>query len=163
MKMGTAAIARVLPVAVATLMLVAACAETPIKGEIRDDGITLATDHAGPSVRFDLHNVGTTPCDLVDGHVVIDESGAPGTVRPITTYESAPTFTLGRVEAAAVFQSEVALEGTPKTEDRVILCNGGRRPSARSLRGPAVRQVGWVVRSSRQNVHVPDARGSSWP
>lgn len=115
MRIGTADMARVLPVAVATLMLVAACAATPIKGEIRDDGITLATDHAGSSVRFDLHNVGTTPCDLVvgltslpvaalpvkDGHVVIDESGAPGTVRPITTYESAPTFTLGRVEAGA--------------------------------------------------------------
>ena len=140
MKIGTADMARVLPVAVATLMLVAAClgAATSITGEIKDDGITLATDHAGSSVRFELHNVSTTPCDLVvaltslpidalpvkDGHVVIDDSGAPGTVRPITTYESAPTFTLGRVEAGAVFQSEVALEGTPKTEDRVILCNG---------------------------------------
>jgi hypothetical protein len=138
MKIGTADMARVLPVAVATLLLVAACAAKPIKGEIRDDGITLATDHAGSSVRFDLHNVGTTPCDLVGGltslpvaalpvkddHVVLDESGAPGTVRPITTYESAPTFTLGRVKPGAVFQSEVALEGTSKTEDRVILCNG---------------------------------------
>jgi hypothetical protein len=138
MRIGTADMARVLPVAVATLMLVAACAATPINGEIRDDGITLATDHAGSSVRFDLHNVVTTPCDLVvgltslpvaalpvkDGHVVIDESGAPGTVRPITTYESAPTFTLGRVERGAVFQTELALEGAPKTEDRVILCNG---------------------------------------
>lgn len=56
--------ARVVPGTVATLMLVAAClgAATSITGEIKDDGITLATDHAGSSVRLELHNVGTTPC-----------------------------------------------------------------------------------------------------
>jgi hypothetical protein len=140
MKTSNAATARVVLLAVATLMLVAAClgAATSITGEIKDDGITLATDHAGSSVRFELHNVGTTPCDLVvaltslpidalpvkDGQVVIVDGDGPGIVRPITTYESAPTFTLGRIEPGAVFQAEVALEGAPKTEDRVLLCNG---------------------------------------
>lgn len=140
MKTGTPALARVVPVAVVTLMLVAAClgAATNLKGEIKDDRISLATDHAGSSVRFELHNVGRTPCDLVvaltslpidalpvkDGQVVIVDGDGPGIVRPITTYESAPTFTLGRIEPGAVFQAEVALEGAPKTEDRVLLCNG---------------------------------------
>jgi hypothetical protein len=31
-----------------------------IKGEIIDDRITLATDHAEPNVRLDLHNVGSS-------------------------------------------------------------------------------------------------------
>ena len=111
---------------------------TSLKGDIKDDGITLATDHAGSNVRFELHNVGTKPCDLVvaltslsmnalpvkDGQVVITDGDGPGIVRPITTYENAPPYTLGRVEPGAVFQAEVALEGAPKTEDRVLLCNG---------------------------------------
>jgi hypothetical protein len=133
MKTKIVEMARVVPVAVATLMIVAACAATSIKGEIKDDGITLAADHAGPSVRFDLHNVGTTPCDLVpvltslpvealpvkDGQVIIDESGSGGPVRPANGPGG-----LRRVAPGAVFQIEVALVSTPKTEDRIILCNG---------------------------------------
>jgi hypothetical protein len=140
MKRSIATMTRIVPAAVATLTLVAAClgAATGIKGEIKDDGITLATDHAGSSVRFELHNVGTTPCDLVvaltslpidalpvkDGQVVITDSDGPGIVRPITTYEDVPPFTFGRVEPGAVFHAEVALESAPLTDDRVIFCNG---------------------------------------
>jgi hypothetical protein len=140
MKTWIAKMPRVVLVLGATSLLMAACigGATSIKGDIEDDGITLGTDHGGSSVRFELHNVGTMPCDLVvaltslpmdalpvkDGQVVIVNSDGPGIVRPITTYENAPPFTLGRVEPGAVFQAEVALEGGPKTEDRVLLCNG---------------------------------------
>jgi hypothetical protein len=112
---------------------VAACAATPITGEIKDDRISLATDHAGPSVRLELRNVGATPCNLImvltdlsadalpvkDGRVVIDENGAGGPVRPAND-----SIGMGRSEPGAVFQLEVALVSTPKTEDRIILCNG---------------------------------------
>jgi hypothetical protein len=124
----------------AVLMLVTACVggATSMKGEIKDDGITLAADHAGSNVRFELQNVGTAPCDLVvgltslplnalpvkDGRVVIVDSDGPGIVRPITTYENAPPYTLGRVEPGSAFQAEVALEGAPPTDDRVVFCNG---------------------------------------
>jgi hypothetical protein len=139
MKTGAQA-ARILPFAVAALVIAAGCigGATSIKGDINDDGITLGTDHAGSNVRFELRNVGTVPCDLVvaltslpvsslpvkEGRVVIVDGDGTGIVRPIKTYEDAPPFTLGRIEPGAVFQVEVALEGAPKTEDRVIFCNG---------------------------------------
>lgn len=140
MKTGTAITSRLVAVALAALVLDAGCfgGAAAVKGEIADDGITLATDHAGSSVRFELHNSGTTACDLVvaltslpinalpvkDGRVVIVDGDSPGIVRPITTYETVPPYTLARVEPGADFRAEIALEGAPKTEDRVLLCNG---------------------------------------
>jgi hypothetical protein len=47
-----------------------------------------------------------------------------GSYRPITTYENAPPYTLGRVEPGTTFQAEVALDGAPKTDDRLVFCNG---------------------------------------
>jgi hypothetical protein len=140
MKTNVAGAARIAPALVAALVVAAGCigGSSAIKGDIRDDGITLAADHAGSNVRFELHNSGTTACDLAialtslpmdalpvkDGRVVIVDGESPGIVRPITTYESAPPYTLGRVEAGADFRAEIALEGAPKTDDRVLLCNG---------------------------------------
>lgn len=131
---------RVLPLALAIGLLVGGCigGASTVKGDVRDGGIALETDHAGSAVRFELHNVGTMPCDLVvaltslpatalpvkDGRVVIVDGDGPGIVRPITTYENAPPFTLGRIEPGAVFTAEVALEGAPSAEDRVLFCNG---------------------------------------
>ena len=129
-----------LPFAAATLVLLGAClgGAVTVSGDIKDDGIALATQRAGANVQIELRNIGTKPCDLVvaltsltvaalplkDGQVVIVDGDGPGIVRPITTYEYAPTFILGRIEPGAVFHAEVALEGAPKTDDRVILCNG---------------------------------------
>ena len=129
---------RALVAAVATLVLVAGCGASAIKGEITDSGIALSVDHGGPVAQFELHNAGTLPCDvaialtalpvaalpIVDGRVAIVNGDGPDLVRPITTYEAAPPYTLGRIEPGAVFRIEIALEGTPKSEDRVLLCNG---------------------------------------
>jgi hypothetical protein len=131
---------RIVATAFAALVLAAGCigGASAVTGVIKDDGITLATDHAGSNVRFELHNSGTTACDLLvaltslpisalpvkDGRVVIVDGDGPGIVRPVTTYENAPPYTLGRVEPGADFRAEIALDSTPKSEDRVLLCNG---------------------------------------
>jgi len=123
--------------ALATLLIVAGCvgAATAVTGEIKDDGIILITDHAGSSVRLELLNVGTTPCDLTpvlttlspdalpvqDGQVVIDSSGAPGTVQMAM---GGPAGYLKRVMPGETYKVEIALEGAPKTDERIILCNG---------------------------------------
>ena len=140
MNIRLATLSRSGAVTVATLVLLAGCigGTSTVKGEIRDDGIALATDHASSNVRFELHNSGTAPCDLVvaltslpkdalpvkDGQVVIVESDSPGVVRPITTYENAPSYVLAHIAPGADLQVEIALEGAPKTDDRVLLCNG---------------------------------------
>ena len=59
-----------------------------------------------------------------DGQVVITEGDGPGIVRPDGTYETQPPYTLGRVLPGADFSQEIAMEGAPKVEDRVLLCNG---------------------------------------
>ena len=137
---GSVVASPIVALAFAALVLAAGCigGASAIKGVIRDDGITLESDHAGSNVRFELHNSGKTACDLVvaltslpiaalpvkEGRVVIVDGDGPGIVRPITTYENAPPYTLGRVEPGADFSAEIALDSTPKAEDRVLLCNG---------------------------------------
>ena len=139
-KRGCVATSRIVAIAVAALVLAGGCigGASAVKGVIRDDGITLETDHAGSAIRFELHNSGTMACDLVvaltslpitalpvkDGRVVIVDGDGPGIVRPVTTYESAPLYTLGRVEPGADFSPEIALDSTPSSEDRVLFCNG---------------------------------------
>jgi hypothetical protein len=120
----------------AAILLVAGCigaVTTTIKGDIRDDGITLATDHAGSSVRLSLQNVGRAPCDLAvviapmpanalpveNGQVSIDESGAPGSVRLAL---GGPVGYL-RVQPGEQLEYEVALEGSPRNGERIVLCN----------------------------------------
>jgi hypothetical protein len=129
---------RLIPTLVATLLVAAGCigGSSALKGEIRDDRIILAADHAGSAVRFELHNSGTLACDIVlvltslkadalpvkDGQVVISDGDGP--VRPDMTYESQAPYTLGHVLPGADFTQEIAMEGAPKAEDRVLLCNG---------------------------------------
>lgn len=60
MRTGIAETIRVSSVAAACLVPLSACGAASIKGEIIDDRITLATDHAEPDVRLDLHNVGSS-------------------------------------------------------------------------------------------------------
>jgi hypothetical protein len=112
-------------------VIVSACGPSTIKGEIRDDAIAIPVDHAGVSVRLELRNVGTLPCDLivglttlpadalpvVDGQVVITRDGSPGGVRPQDEFP-------GSVAPGELQALDLALEGTPRTEDRVIFCNG---------------------------------------
>jgi len=118
--------------AIAALLLVSACGSATIKGEIKDDGITLAADHAGPNVRLELHNVGTTPCDVIviltdlpanalpvkDGRVVIDESGSGGLVRSAND-----TVGMGHALPGTVFQLDLAMDAAPTSGERVVLCN----------------------------------------
>ena len=129
-----------IPVLFAAVVVATGCigGASAIKGEIRDDKIVLATDHAGSVVRFELHNSGTVACDIVlvltslkadalpvnDGKVVITEGDGPGIVRPDGTYETQPPYTLAHVLPGADFSQEIALESAPKVEDRVLLCNG---------------------------------------
>ena len=85
--------------AIAVLVLAAACGPSPlVSGQITDDAITLSADHAPTSLRFELRNAGTTPCDLTvaqtafpmdalpvrDGKVVITEDGSTPSVAAIT-------------------------------------------------------------------------------
>lgn len=130
--------ARIVLAASAALVVAAGClgGSTTVTGEIKDDGIALATDHAGSNVKFHLTNVGTVPCDLIvvvgtiapdalplkDGQVVIDDSGAPGTVA--FPYGGGTTGYLHRIQPGDTFETEVALEGPPKTNERIVLCNG---------------------------------------
>jgi hypothetical protein len=124
----------------ASALLVGGCigGSTGMKGEIRDDGITLAADHAGSAVRFELHNAGAKSCDLVvalttlaanalpvaDRQVVITNSDGTGIVQPITTYEETPPYVLKHIEPGATYSGEVALEGAPKDgSERVLFCN----------------------------------------
>lgn len=131
---------RLITALLGALVVAAGCigGSSALKGEIRDDRIVLPTDHAGSSVRFELHNSGTLACDIVlvltslkadalpvkDGQVVITEGDGPGIVRPDGTYETQAPYTLGRILPGADFSQEIAMEGAPKGEDRVLLCNG---------------------------------------
>lgn len=130
--------AKIVLAAWASLVVAAGClgGSTTVTGEIKDDGITLATDHSGSNVKFRLTNIGTLPCDLIvvlasmapdalpvkDGQVVIDDSGAPDTVR--FPYGGGTTGYLQRIQPGDTFETEVALEGAPKTDERIVLCNG---------------------------------------
>lgn len=130
---------RIVPL-IATALLAVGCigGATSLKGEIKDNSITLAADHAGSNVRLELRNTGTKSCDLVvaltslpvdalpvvDKQVVITDGDGPGIVRPVKTYEDAPPFTLGHIEPGSTFSYEVALDSTPRSEERVLFCNG---------------------------------------
>lgn len=123
----------------AAALLVGGClgSAVTVKGEIRDDGITLERGAAPPQVRYDLRNVGRLPCDVVvaytslapdelpvrDGRVVLTEGGGPDAVSPDLTYESPPDYILGRVDPGESGSWEVALERLPATGERMILCN----------------------------------------
>jgi hypothetical protein len=126
--------ARVAAAASTGLVLLVGCgAGGPIKGEIRDAAFTLAVDHAPTSVRFELRNLGTKPCDLVaaqtslpmnalpvkDGKVVIAQDGSANSVRAMTGGEFP-----GQVEPGADFAFELGMESTPATDQRIIFCNG---------------------------------------
>jgi hypothetical protein len=122
-----------LSLVIGVALVVSACGPSTITGEIRDDAIAIPVDHAGVSVRLELRNVGTLPCDLivglttlpadalpvVDGQVVITRDGSPGGVRPQDGGEFPGSVAPGELQAF-----DLALEGTPRTEDRVIFCNG---------------------------------------
>jgi hypothetical protein len=121
----------------ATAMLVSGClgAATTMKGEIDDDKIILASDHAGSAIRLQLHNAGTDPCEFTavvttlapdalpvkDGQVVIDSSGAPNAVEMLM---GGPAGSLKRVMPGENYDIELALEGAPRTGERIMLCNG---------------------------------------
>ena len=123
--------------ALATAALAAGClgAATTLKGEIRDDKIILAADHAGAAIRLQVHNAGTKPCDLTpvittlapdalpikDGQVDIDSSGAPDTVQMLM---GGPAGFVKRVMPGEDYEIELALEGAPDTGTRIMLCNG---------------------------------------
>jgi hypothetical protein len=120
----------------ATATLVSGClgAATTMKGEIGDDRITLASDHAGSAIRLQLHNAGTEPCEFTavvtalapdalpvkDGQVVIG-SGAPNTVGMLM---GGPAGSLRRVMPGGDYEIELALQGAPKSGERIMLCNG---------------------------------------
>ena len=84
-------------------------------------------------MRFELRSTGTRPCDLIvaqtsfpmdalpvrDGKVVITEDGSTPSVAAITGGEWP-----GEVAPGAVFAFELGMEGTPKTDERIVLCNG---------------------------------------
>lgn len=136
------------------IVLASACGGSgnPIKGQIEDSRIVLPVDHAGHDIWLELKNVGTTPCDIYpamtslpmdafpvkDGRVVIDLSGAPGVVRPIDTGievngnrpqpgggdPGKAGGYLARLNPSDTALMQLALEGTPPTEDRIILCVG---------------------------------------
>lgn len=126
-------------VLLAACLLVQGCigSAVTVKGEIRDDGITLERGDAPAQVRYELRNVGQLPCVLVagytslspdalpvrDGRVVLTEDGGPDAVVPDLTYERPPDYTLGRVAPGATGSFEVALTGPPATGERVIFCN----------------------------------------
>ena len=118
-----------------------------IKGQIEDSRIVLPVDHAGHDIWLELKNVGTKPCDIYpaltslpmndpvkDGRVVIGQSGAPDVVRPLDTGIQVngasgpdPGKTggyLARINPGDTALMQMALEGTPPTEDRIILCMG---------------------------------------
>jgi hypothetical protein len=114
---------------------------TSIIGEIRDDAIVLSSPIGAPIIQLELRNVGTKPCALVvaqtsmpmdslpvkNGQVVIDAAGVPGAILPEDGGQvgaSPDAYTMARVQPGGVFKREMALEGVPKTDDRIILCNG---------------------------------------
>ncbi len=104
----------------------------PITGKIDDRAITLTSDHGGQTVRLELHNIGTTPCDLVivltslpagalpvkDGRVDVPEDGS-GPVRNMSGGEFPDELQPGAAQTV-----DLGLESIPATDDRVVLCNG---------------------------------------
>ena len=127
-----------------------------VTGEIRDTAIVLSPDHAGTVVNFELRNVGSEPCDLIvvltslavdalpvdSGRVVTYDGGAVQmgpdgslpTGVPIVGYVgpgNKVTATLGQsVQPGDVARFQVPFDSTPRTDNRVILCNGAGQYAA---------------------------------
>ena len=121
-----------------------------VTGEIRDTAIVLSPDHAGTVVNLELRNVGSEPCDLIvvltslpvdalpvdNGYVVTYDGGAveigpdgnPPPGLPMVghpTQINGVTATLGQpVRPGDVARFQVAFDGTPRTDNRVVFCNG---------------------------------------
>jgi hypothetical protein len=121
-----------------------------VTGEIRDTAIVLSPDHAGAVVNFELRNVGSEACDLIvvltslavdalptdggrvqtydGGAVEVGPDGSMPTGLPIVGYVgpgNKVTATLGQsVRPGDVARLQVAFEGTPRSDNLVILCNG---------------------------------------
>jgi hypothetical protein len=128
-----------------------------VTGEIRDTAIVLSADHAGAVVNLELRNVGSEPCDLIvvltslrvdalpveSGRVVVYDTrggveigpdgsmpaGLPMVGRPDQI--NGVTATLGQpVRPGDVARFQVAFDGTPRTDNRVVFCNGVRQYAA---------------------------------
>lgn len=128
-----------------------------VTGEIRDTAIVLSPDHAGAIVNLELRNVGSEPCDLIvvltslpvdalpveSGRVVVYDTGAGVAVGPDgsmppglpmvgrPTQINGVTATLGQpVRPGDVARFQVAFVSTPRTDNRVIFCNGAGQYAA---------------------------------
>lgn len=128
-----------------------------VTGEIRDTAIVLSADHAGAVVNLELRNVGSEPCDLIvvltslpvdalpveSGRVVVYDTaggvatgpdgempaGLPMVGRP--TQINGVTATFGQpVGPGDVARFQVAFDSTPRTDNRVIFCNGAGQYAA---------------------------------
>lgn len=122
-----------------------------VTGEIRDTAIVLSADHAGAIVNLELRNAGREPCNLIivltslpvdalpmeSGRVVVydgsavemgpDGKGPPGVpmVGGGAGQIKGVAATLGQaIRPGDVGRFQVAFDGTPQTDDLVILCNG---------------------------------------
>jgi uncharacterized cupredoxin-like copper-binding protein len=94
----------------------------------------MEVDHAGSAIRLHLKNTGTVACHLAvvlapmpvaampieDGQVAVDTTGRPDSVRPILGGDSA---FFQWVQPGEQYELEVALEGSPATGERVVMCN----------------------------------------
>ena len=114
---------------------------TSITAEVKDDAIILSSPIGAPVFQLELRNVGTKACDLTlaltsmpmdklpvkNGRVLIDAGGQPGVIWPEdggTVGGSPDDYTVAHIQPGGVFKREVAMERAPKTDDRIILCNG---------------------------------------
>jgi hypothetical protein len=112
-----------------------------ITGEIEDDAIILSSPIGAPVFQLELRNVGTKPCELQlgltsmpmdalpvkNGRVLIDAGGQPGVIWPEdggAIGGSPDDYTVAHIKPGGSFKREVAMERAPKTDDRIILCNG---------------------------------------
>ena len=122
-----------------------------ITGEIDDTQIRLAQDSGPASVRLELMNVGSTPCELVpmltvlppdalpviDGRVVMTLSGNDDRPEPMEAYvelngevvvrEGGSMTEQGwvtRVNPGDEVMLDIGLEGIPDRSERIVVCNG---------------------------------------
>jgi hypothetical protein len=136
---------------------------TNVTGEIRDDAIVLSAAAAGNVVNFELRNAGSQPCQLIvvltplaidalpsqdarvvtyDGTAVqMGPDGQPPAGVPVVgfpTQINGATASFGQsVQSGEIARFQLAFDRTPRTDERVVLCNGtgqyanGRRASLR--------------------------------
>jgi hypothetical protein len=123
-----------------------------ITGEIRDTAIILSPDHAGTVVNLELRNVGSEPCDLIVVLTSLPVEALPVENGEVVTYDArggvgmAPAglpmvgspdqindvaATLGQpVRPGDVARLQVAFDETPRTDNRVVFCNGAGQYAA---------------------------------